>query len=145
MFILQESPIDVTLARNSFADHLNGALVNFEGVVRADVHDGLTVSGLTYFADVPACNTEGSKILAEAMDQFSLTNAICIQRTGKVEVGESAVWIAAWSGHRDAAFQGCRYIIEETKKRLLIWKKEQFTDGSSKWIHGKETLTLGRS
>ena len=53
-----------------------------------------------------------------------------------VETTETAVWIGVWAAHRDEAFKGCRYIIEEIKKRLLIWKKEFYTDGTSAWVHG---------
>jgi len=88
---------------------------------------------------VKACNEEGAKIVAEALSQFKITEAICVQRTGQLKVGEIAVWIGVWAGHRDEAFKGCRYIIEEVKKRLLIWKKEFMTDGTSAWIQGTQT------
>jgi len=114
----------------------NGALVTFEGTVRGDEKNGSTVSELLYIADTPACLAEGEKIIAEALSQFSITEAVCIQRVGQLKVAETAVWIGVWAAHRDEAFKGCRYIIEEIKKRLLIWKKESFTDGTKAWIHG---------
>jgi molybdopterin synthase catalytic subunit len=136
MFLLQEDPIDAIKARNSNSAPQNGALTSFEGLTRNDRNNGKEVAALLYVAEDAACRIEGEKIMSEARAQFKITHAVCIQRTGKVAVGETAVWIGVWSGHRDEAFKGCRYIIEEIKKRLLIWKKEFYTDGTSAWIHG---------
>jgi molybdopterin synthase catalytic subunit len=139
MFILQEKPIDITQAKNLLSNSINGALVTFEGIVRVDRRDDKEVGSLLYIANFAECVDEGEKIVKEAIDLHPINNAICIQRIGQVNVGEAAIWIGVWSSHRDAAFKGCRYIIEETKKRLLIWKKENFTNGTSAWIRGKDT------
>ena len=143
MFILQENPIDIASFKNTGAGDANpangganGALVTFEGIVRADQHGKGKVSVLQYIADTPACTTEGEKIIAEALSLFPVTHAVCVQRVGKLNVGETAVWIGVWAGHRDEAFKANRYIIEEVKKRLLIWKKEFFADGTSDWVRG---------
>lgn len=142
MFILQDKPIDLNTVK-IINDPSVGALVSFEGIVRSDLHKNHQVNILEYLADASACTTEGSTIIIEACANFHLTQAVCIQRIGKVPVGDSAIWIGAWATHRDDAFKGCRYIIEQVKKRLLIWKKEHFTDGHSHWVHGPETLTIG--
>jgi len=136
MFILQESPIDTSQAKNMAPNPANGALVTFEGVVRADKHQGRVVNELLYIADTEAVAAEGEKIIKEALSQFSITEAVCIQRTGQLKTTEIAVWIGVWAPHRDEAFKGCRYIIEEIKKRLLIWKKEFYSDGTKAWIRG---------
>jgi molybdopterin synthase catalytic subunit len=136
MFILQESPIDPVKAKNMCRNPANGAIVVFEGIVRADEQQGRTVSELLYVADAPACLTEGEKIIKEALSRFSITEAVCVQRVGQLKTTETAVWIGVWAAHRDEAFKGCRYIIEEIKKRLLIWKKEFYSDGTKAWIHG---------
>ena len=138
MFVLQEIPIDVSQAKNMCRNPANGAIVIFEGMVRADEQKGSVVNELLYIADKPAVLAEGEKIIKEALSQFSITEAVCIQRVGQLKVTEIAVWIGVWAPHRDEAFKGCRYIIEEIKKRLLIWKKEFHTDGTSAWIHGSE-------
>jgi len=136
MFILQENPIDPAQAKNMICHTpQNGAFVSFEGTVRNDEHNGNSVSGLLFIADAPACMAEGEKIIREALSSFPITEAICIQRVGHLKVTETAVWIGVWASHRDEAFKGCRYIIEEIKKRLLIWKKEFYSDGSQQWIH----------
>jgi len=136
MFILQTSPIDPVKAKNMCHDPANGAVVIFEGMVRADKHQDRVVSELLYIADNPSCMAEGEKIIKETLSQFSITQAVCIQRIGQLRITETAIWIGVWAAHRDEAFKGCRYIIEEVKKRLLIWKKEFYTDGSNTWIHG---------
>jgi molybdopterin synthase catalytic subunit len=142
MFILQDSPIDITKARGSHSNHKNGALVSFEGMVRGDLFKDSRVASLLYIAEAEACIAEGEKIIDEAKAQFPITEAVCIQRIGNVKVEESAIWIGVWAGHRDEAYKASRYIIEEIKKRLKIWKKELHSDGTSKWIHGAETANI---
>jgi molybdopterin synthase catalytic subunit len=142
MFILQEQAIDVAKNKASFNNSLNGALVTFEGIVRNDKTVSREVSSLLYIANQEECILMGEQILREALGSFPINHAICIQRFGQVNVGESSTWIGVWASHRDESFKGCRYIIEEIKKRLLIWKKEYYTDGSNKWIHGPETPVI---
>jgi adenylyltransferase/sulfurtransferase len=139
MFILQETHIDTTALKNQFQDPANGALVSFEGIVRADKSQGRVVQSLQYIADQPACAAEGMKIIQEALTKFAVHQAVCVQRVGHLKVTECAVWIGVWAPHRDEAFKACRYTIEEIKKRLLIWKKEFFTDGTSTWVQGAQT------
>ena len=139
MFILQPDPIDIFTQRQTKGRSVNGALTTFEGMVRSDKHQNKEVTSLLYLANEDACNLEGSKIIEESFQQFSISHAICIQRIGKVQAGETAVWIGVWSVHRDESFKACRYIIEEIKTRLLIWKKEYFKDGTSQWVHGCQT------
>lgn len=140
MFTLQQKPIE---ANQKISTHLNssaGAVTNFEGIVRSDKHEGKEVTSLLYIADEAACRSEGEKIIKETISKFSIIDAVCIQRTGQVGVGESGIWIGVWSSHRDEAFKACRYIIEEIKQRLLIWKKEFFKDGTSHWVKGQSQI-----
>ena len=118
MFILQETPINPSQAKNDCDDPANGALVTFEGMVRADELKGRRVNGLLYHADSVPVKTEGDKIIKEALSSFRITKAVCIQRIGHLKIGETAIWIGVSAPHRDEAFKGCRYIIEEVKKRL---------------------------
>ncbi len=137
MFVLQEQPIDLIQARSRGANPLHGALVSFEGIVRSDAcgaPDRGVVNALLYVADQGQCVHEGKVILRETRAMFSISEAVCIQRVGKVNAGETAVWIGVWAAHRGEAFNACRHIIEEIKKRLHIWKKEFSTDGTSKWV-----------
>ncbi len=142
MFILQEKLIDASQAKNTLSNSLNGALVTFEGTVRNDKHEDNEVASLLYIADHPQCIEEGERIVKEAIDMFPINGAFCIQRIGEVKVEQTAIWIGVCASHRDEAFKGCRYIIEETKKRLLIWKKEIYTNGTYRWVKGKDTPVI---
>lgn len=111
-----------------------GAVVTFSGIVR-DHNDGKNVRALEYEAYAPLCETEAQKIFDEAIAKFDILSLACLHRTGKLNVGDTAVWIGVGAAHRDAAFEACRYVIDEVKKRLPIWKKEYYSDGDSGWVN----------
>ena len=116
-------------------NHGIGARSVFEGVVR-DTNDGHQVTKLEYECYESLAIKEGNQILDEAIEKFELINALCIHRVGTLEIGETAVIVVATSGHRDEAFKGCRYIIDEVKFRVPIWKKEHYEDGETEWLKG---------
>jgi molybdopterin synthase catalytic subunit len=130
-FALSISPLDIArLAESLHAGHA-GAFVSFEGRVRNT--DGTrTVVALEYDAYPPLCLTEGAAILREAL--VGVIDARCVHRVGRLAVGDVAVWIGVIAGHRDEAFRACRFIIDEVKRRVPIWKKEHYQDGGSEWI-----------
>ena len=130
-FALSISPLDTArLAGSLHAGHA-GAFVSFEGRVRNT--DGTrTVVALEYDAYPPLCLKEGAAILSEALP--GVIDARCVHRVGRLAVGDVAVWIGVIAGHRDEAFHACRFIIDEVKRRVPIWKKEHYRDGSSEWI-----------
>jgi len=133
-FTLTGRPIDVAALMAGLGDTRAGACVTFEGRVRSQ-NDGRTVRGLDYEAYAPLAEREGEGILAEARGRFQIFAAVCVHRTGSLQLGDLAVWVAVTAGHRDAAFQACRYVIDETKARVPIWKKEHYADGSTEWIN----------
>ncbi len=110
-----------------------GAVVTFDGVVR-DLNEGKTVVSLEYEAYGPLAESTGNEILEDAVTRFGLIDASCVHRTGHLEVGETAVHVVAEAMHRESAFQACRHIIDEVKKRVPIWKKEYYADGETDWI-----------
>jgi len=126
--------IDPDALRRELFDPASGAYCGFEGWVR-NLNEGQTVKRLEYEAYDPIAISEGEKILAEAQDQFPHLHAYCVHRTGLLEIGDCAVWVGVSSPHRDEAFQACRYIIDEVKVRLPIWKKEHYADGNSGWVN----------
>ena len=77
---------------------------------------------------------EGARIIAEARRKFAIFSAACVHRRGRLKIGDIAVWAGVTAEHRGAAFAACSYIIDETKKRVPIWKKEHYATGSSEWI-----------
>ena len=82
---------------------------------------------------------EGEAILAEAMRAFAITDVRCVHRTGSLAIGELAVWVGVSAAHRDAAFAACRFVIDEVKQRVPIWKNEHYADGESGWLHPDNT------
>ncbi|HZX25406.1 MAG TPA: molybdenum cofactor biosynthesis protein MoaE [Woeseiaceae bacterium] len=127
-----------------------GAFVGFEGRVR-NRNEGRAVERLEYEAYAPLAEKEGARIIAEACERWPILAAHCVHRTGMLEIGDYAVWVGVVSPHRDEAFAACRYIIDEVKVRLPIWKKEYYTDGDSGWVncercaagHQHESATAG--
>jgi molybdopterin synthase catalytic subunit len=111
-----------------------GACVSFEGWVR-DHNEGRGVTRLEYEAYETLGVKEGEKILAEALSRFGAGAALCVHGLGALEVGDLAVWVGVSSPHRDEAFAACRYIIDEVKQRVPIWKKETYVDGDSGWVN----------
>jgi adenylyltransferase/sulfurtransferase len=133
-FQLSGTPIDLTLPRADLLDPACGGYASFEGWVR-DVNEGARVTALEYEAFAPLAVKEAERILAEAGARFGVEHAACIHRTGRLAVGELAVWVGVSAPHRDEAFRACRYIIDEVKHRLPIWKKEHYENGSTGWVN----------
>ena len=98
-------------------------------------NEGQDVLRLEYEGYEPVAVAEGHKILDEAMAKYPHLEAHCVHRTGMLEIGDCAVWVGVASHHRDEAFKACRYIIDELKHRLPIWKKEHYVDGNSVWVN----------
>lgn len=109
-----------------------GAVTMFLGTVR-DMTKGNSVEKLEFEADKELAKTELEQIREESIEMFGVTDVSIIHRTGVLQPGENIVIIAVGAAHRDQAFKGCRYAIEELKKRVMIWKKEFHTDGSH-WV-----------
>ena len=133
-FEIIEDSIDVTELIQALRDNSAGACVSFEGWVR-NVNEGQDVISLEYEAHGPLAVREGEVILAEALERFKLLAAMSCHRVGHLEISDCAVWVGVSAPHRDAAFEGCRYIIDQLKQRLPIWKKEHYRDGQSDWIN----------
>ena len=133
-FRISASAIDVGALQAALRDPRAGACASFEGWVR-DHNDGRPVEGLHYEAYVELAQAEGATILDEALRRFDLVDAACVHRTGDLAVGELAVWVGASAAHRDAAFAACRWIIDEVKARVPIWKCERYGGGEADWLH----------
>ncbi len=133
MFTISEDPIDSSMLKQAMAEPAAGGFCVFEGWVRNENEDR-PVERLEYEAYEPLCVTEGETVLAEAAERFGILGASCQHRTGLLEIGDCAVWVGVAAAHRDEAFKACRYIIDEIKVRLPIWKKEHYVDGPSEWV-----------
>jgi molybdopterin synthase catalytic subunit len=128
-------PIDPArvLARVGSAEH--GAVLLFLGVVRN--HDeGRAVDGITYDAYEAMARDVLKAIATEASDLLGTDRIAVVHRVGRLDVGECSAAIAVSSPHRDEAYRASRYVIEEIKKRLPVWKKERYADGDEAWVAG---------
>lgn len=134
MFSISTSPLDPRALKEELHDPGAGACVTFEGWVR-DHNDGRRVTRLEYEAYPEVAIKEGDVILKSAIEKFDLCGARCVHRVAALEIGDMAVWIGVSAGHRGAAFEACRYIIDEIKTRVPIWKKEYYEDGDSGWVN----------
>ena len=110
----------------------HGGIASFLGVVR-DHHAGRSVVELEYEAYGPMAEAECARIVAEAESRWPVRVAVR-HRVGKLVIGDTAVAIAVAGAHRDEAFEACRYVIEELKRRVPIWKRERYSDGSEAWV-----------
>jgi len=135
-FSLSSESIDTQRLGTELADEASGALVVFEGRVR-NSNEGRPVTGLDYEAYETLALSEGAAIVAQARERFPILRARCVHRVGSLEIGEVAVWVGVIAGHRGEAFDACRYIIDEVKERVPIWKKEHYADGDSIWLEGE--------
>ena len=133
-FALSESPIDAVALQARLRDAHAGACASFEGWVR-DHNDGRAVLGLRYEAYAELAGREGEAILAEAVQRFGIVEATCVHRIGDLAIGEMAVWVGASAAHRGPAFEACRWIIDEVKARVPIWKHERYAEGDAGWLH----------
>jgi adenylyltransferase/sulfurtransferase len=133
-FEISDETLDIRSLAASLADPTAGALASFEGWVR-DHNDGRQVDGLDYEVFKPLAQSEGEAILEEARQKFQVTAIRAVHRHGMLAIGDCAVWVGVISPHRDEAFRACRYVIDEVKHRLPIWKKEHYRDGTAEWVN----------
>jgi molybdopterin synthase catalytic subunit len=133
-FRFSSTAIECEPLRTSLADPACGGYASFEGWVR-DSNEGQRVRALEYEAFEALAVREGERIMQEAVARFGVAHAACVHRVGHLDVGELAVWVGVSAAHRDEAFRACRYIIDEVKHRLPIWKKEHYLNGDSGWVN----------
>jgi molybdopterin synthase catalytic subunit len=141
-FQLLRDPIDPGTLRAALADPACGGFATFEGWVR-DHNEGRRVRHLEYEAYDELAVREAQRIIAEAAARFGIAHAACAHRLGELAVGELAVWVGVSAAHRHEAFLACRYIIDEIKHRLPIWKKEHYVDGDSGWVNCERCAAPG--
>lgn len=133
-FRLSDRAIDLPALRRALEDPHCGAVVGFDGVVR-DHHGGRAVSELRYDAYAELAEREGQSIVDEALAKFAVHRIVAEHRVGLLAIGDVAVFVGVAAAHRDAAFAACRYVIDEIKSRVPIWKHEHYADGAAEWIH----------
>jgi molybdopterin synthase catalytic subunit len=132
-FKITEQVIDPMALRAELLSLSAGAYCSYEGWVR-DENEGKTVTALHYSGYAQLAPSIADTIMEEAKEKFSLEDAAVVHRIGPLTIGDIAVWVGVTARHRGDTFLACRYIIDNVKHRLPIWKKEVYTDGSEAWI-----------
>lgn len=125
-------------------DPRNGGVATFTGTVRS-VNEDREVDHLEYECYEPMAKQELRDILEEAQHRWNDRGPLRLaaaHRVGDVGVGEPSVMVAVSAPHRAEALEACRYVIDELKARVAIWKKEYFEDGDV-WVENKESIPDG--
>lgn len=134
---ITQEPIDVDQVLSRVGTPADGAVLLFLGTVR-DHNDGRRVRGMRYEAYVAMADRVLREIAEEASVRAATDRIAAVHRIGELAVGEISVAIAISSPHRAEAFEGGRWIIEEIKRRLPVWKEEHYIEGSRRWLEGHE-------
>lgn len=135
-----ESAIDVSKLLERVSRDANGATVLFLGTVR-EVNDGRDVTGIEYTAYRSMAERELARIVEEAAGLAHSSDIAVEHRLGALSVGECSVAVAVAHPHRGQAFDAARYVIEELKRRVPIWKREHYTDGTREWVRATNERT----
>jgi molybdopterin synthase catalytic subunit len=137
MIRIQKEDVDIRALIAAAKEAGTGAVVVFDGIVR---DDGITGMEVEAYGDVAVAEME--KIAQNATEQFRLRHVDIIHRIGQLPVGETLLVIVVSAGHREEAYAGSRYIIEEIKKSVPVWKKELTKDGG-RWVPGEHSHGKG--
>ena len=130
-----QDPIDPTAILASVGSDEDGASILFAGVVR-NHNAGRTVGGVRYEAYEEMATRVLTQIVEEATQLVGTDRIAVVHRVGELSVGDVSVAIAVSSPHRAEAFEASRFVIEEIKKRLPVWKKERYDDSVVEWVEG---------
>lgn len=140
VFRLSDCEINVNDLSEQLSNLASGGVVHFEGRVR-NHNQGQGVEGLDYQVYPELALSEGEKILTEAKEKFNIFDVICVHRYGSLKLGDIAVWIGVGAAHRDDAYKASRFVIDQIKLRLPIWKKERYTSAQPKWVFCRDHHT----
>ena len=131
---LTEQPIDYQALTEKVRSHQAGAVLLFLGTVREMTNSRQTVA-LDYEAYPKMALTEMQKIAEEAANQWTIIQQGIVHRLGYLELGEISIAVAVSCPHRSEAYAAGRFLIDELTIRVPIWKKENWSDGSTEWVH----------
>jgi molybdopterin synthase catalytic subunit len=129
-----DRPLDPAALAAGVSGPAHGAVVVFVGTVR-DANDGREVTGIEYSSYRAMAERELADIVGEAEQRFAGAQVAAEHRVGTLGLGEASVAIAVAHGHRGPAYEASRYVIEEIKRRLPVWKREHYADGTREWVH----------
>ena len=130
---LLHGPLDPTSLVAEVSGPSHGAVILFVGTVR-EMNDGRSVTGIDYSAYAAMAQRELDAILREAAARFTTSDVVVQHRLGTLSVGDASVAIAVAHPRRAAAYEASRFVIEELKRRVPIWKREHYSDGTREWV-----------
>lgn len=139
---LIDAPLSASEAVAFVTDPRAGGIDIFLGTTRAEKSpDGSDLIALDYEAYEQMALEQMQKLAAKAREKWPIIKLALLHRTGRVELGQPSVVIAVSTPHRAQAFEACRFLIDELKRDIAIWKKEVWSDGSGTWVdpssHGR--------
>lgn len=128
-----DQPLDLTAHEKAVADAAAGAVVSFQGVVRDHDH-GRAVTLLEYEGH-PSAEQVLREVAAEIAADPQVYAVAVSHRIGVLHIGDVALAAAVSTAHRAAAFAACAKLVDEVKRRLPVWKRQQFADGTEEWVN----------
>jgi len=131
---LTNEPLDPAALLAEVASTGCGASLLFLGTVRSSAEDG-EIEGIEYSAYPEMAEGEFGRIVTEARQRWPQARVSLRHRTGYIPKGEASIAIAVAAPHRAEAYDCSRYLIEETKKRVPVWKKERLASGAARWVN----------
>jgi len=134
MISVQREDVDIDAVLEAVKSAKSGCVVSFLGTVR-DVSEGRSVQRMSIEVYEEMAVKQLSMIRGEALERFGVHEVAVVHRYGDLEVGDNIVFIGVSAGHREEAFRACRYVIDELKERVPLWKKEYTGDGEV-WLEG---------
>ena len=121
----------------------DGAVALFVGTVR-NANEGRPVGGMEYEGYAEMAREQLAAIVSEAAARTGSDRVAAVHRLGELAIGEASVAIAVSTPHRAESFEAARYVIEEIKKRLPVWKRERYLDGDAEWLDGHVPVGAGQ-
>jgi len=135
---LQSAALDVAAAIEAAGDGGSGAIAVFLGITRRDTNtEGRELIALDYEAYREMAEEQMRQLVAEARNRWAIGRVVLVHRTGVVNIGEPSVLVVVSAPHRAEAFEACRFLIDQLKAQVTIWKKEVWGDGSSRWVNAE--------
>ena len=134
MIQLTHEPIDTETVLASVADHAAGAVVLFLGTTR-EFTDGRQTKSLDYECYAEMAEKRLQDLLHQAQQKWPIVKATIVHRLGSLGLGEASVAVAVSTPHRRDAFTAAQWIMDRLKEEVPIWKKENWADGTSDWVH----------
>ena len=132
--ILTREALDSERLCASLRRHDAGAVVNFTGTVRADAQCNRQLIALDYEAYEEMALQQMTAIRQRAIDTMNVLDAVIAHRLGRLKLGETSIFVTVLTAHRAEGFDACRWIVDQVKADVPIWKKDVWSDGTEAWV-----------